>query len=179
MPPGDAIPQEGRCSALAPVTGSALFEQGSTVGSRKRESSSSPGTLLFFSRVGPRGDVLWASFFVWSVRLSLEFGATARVFRRSTQMSHAAVRRNPSGRALFGIGSSDWIGLLPTRFDGAKQEAGVFIFSRASSSLLKIRTAQRCPLGFFLRPLNPPQSRVRCRRTSLPPISVIGPNSKA
>jgi hypothetical protein len=101
MPPGDAIPQAGRCSALAPATGSALFEQGSTAQNRKRKASSSPGTLLFFSRVGPRFDVPWASFFPCSIRLSLEFGATARVFRRrSGSAARGACRLQPVVSAI-------------------------------------------------------------------------------
>jgi hypothetical protein len=98
MPPGDAILQAGRCSALAPATGSALFEQGSTAQNRKRKASSSPGSLLLFPEVGPRGYVHWASFFVRSIRLNLASAAAAPLFRRSPELSDSRRQQRWSAR---------------------------------------------------------------------------------
>jgi hypothetical protein len=89
-------------------------------------------------------------------------------------MSHAAGRRNTSGRTLSGIGSGGWIGpRLRGRTGGAKREGEVFIFPGLIVSSGTSDGASVNGTGSFFfrrRSLNQRESRARCRSTLLPPI---------
>jgi hypothetical protein len=92
---------------------------------------------------------------------------------RTIQMSHAAGRRNTSGRTLSGIGSGGWIGpRLRGRTGGAKREGEVFIFPGLifSSGISDGASVDGTGSFFSLRSLNQRESRARCRSTLLPPI---------